>query len=32
MELAAEAAEGAPGDPAVLRRIDVAIATFTELA
>ena len=30
MELAAEAAEGAPGDPVILRRLDRAIAVFTE--
>lgn len=30
MELAEEAAEGAPADPAILRRLDRAIASFTE--
>jgi hypothetical protein len=28
MQLATDAAAGAPGDPAVLRRIDTAIAAF----
>jgi hypothetical protein len=32
MELAAEAAEGAPGDPVILRRIDQAVAVFTDAA
>ena len=30
MELAIEAADGAPGDPVALRRLESAIASFTE--
>lgn len=30
MELAAEAADGSPGNPMILRRIDRAISAFTE--
>ena len=30
MELAESAAEGAAGDPAILRRLDSAIALFSE--
>jgi HPt (histidine-containing phosphotransfer) domain-containing protein len=31
MELAEEAQDGAPGDPVILRRLQVAIAAFSEI-